>query len=116
MDMVPTDTGTLPVHRVAIEGAVPAFEVRVAGREVGPGEVGAHATAGAGALVATGRDINRLSQALGQSNDLLNVNLDVTRRNDAEAAVRAAVDRFGRIDALVNNAASFYATRASSRS
>src|SRR6266852_8802744 len=28
---------------------------------------------------------------------------------DAEAAVRAAVDRFGRIDVLVNNAASFYA-------
>ena len=28
MDMVPTDTGTLPVHRVAIEGALPAFKVR----------------------------------------------------------------------------------------
>ena len=35
--------------------------------------------------------------------------LDVTNRDDAEAAVRAAVDRFGRIDVLVNNAASFYA-------
>ena len=35
--------------------------------------------------------------------------LDVTSRADAEAAVRAAVDRFGRIDVLVNNAASFYA-------
>jgi len=30
-------------------------------------------------------------------------------RADAEAAVRDAVDRFGRIDVLVNNAASFYA-------
>ena len=29
--------------------------------------------------------------------------------DDAEAAVKAAVDRFGRIDVLVNNAASFYA-------
>ena len=35
--------------------------------------------------------------------------LDVTSRADAEAAVRAAVERFGRIDVLVNNAASFYA-------
>ena len=35
--------------------------------------------------------------------------LDVTSHADAEAAVRAAVDRFGRIDVLVNNAASFYA-------
>jgi NAD(P)-dependent dehydrogenase (short-subunit alcohol dehydrogenase family) len=46
---------------------------------------------------------------LGQSNDLLAVTLDVTSRADAEAAVQAAVDRFGRIDVLVNNAASFYA-------
>ena len=35
--------------------------------------------------------------------------LDVTSSADAEAAVRAAVERFGRIDVLVNNAASFYA-------
>ena len=45
----------------------------------------------------------------GHSNDLLAVKLDVTSRADAEAAVRAAVDRFGSIDVLVNNAASFYA-------
>ena len=61
------------------------------------------------AVVATGRDPDRVSKALGTSNDLLAVKLDVTRRADAEAAVRAAVDRFGRIDVLVNNAASFYA-------
>ena len=56
-----------------------------------------------------GRDTARVSKALGQSNDLMPVTLDVTSRTDAEAAVRAAVDRFGRIDVLVNNAASFYA-------
>ena len=46
---------------------------------------------------------------MGASSDLLAVTLDVTSAADAEAAVRAAVDRFGRIDVLVNNAASFYA-------
>jgi NAD(P)-dependent dehydrogenase (short-subunit alcohol dehydrogenase family) len=61
------------------------------------------------AVVATGRNSDAVSKALGQSNDLLAVTLDVTSRADAEAAVRAAVDRFGRIDVLVNNAASFYA-------
>jgi NAD(P)-dependent dehydrogenase (short-subunit alcohol dehydrogenase family) len=61
------------------------------------------------ALVATGRDTNRLSKVLGESNDLLTVKLDVTQRAEAEAAAEAAVDRFGRIDVLVNNAASFYA-------
>jgi NAD(P)-dependent dehydrogenase (short-subunit alcohol dehydrogenase family) len=60
-------------------------------------------------VVASARDTDRVSKALGQSNDLLPVKLDVTSRADAEAAVRAAVDRFGRIDVLVNNAASFYA-------
>jgi NAD(P)-dependent dehydrogenase (short-subunit alcohol dehydrogenase family) len=61
------------------------------------------------AVVASGRDRDALSKALGQSNDLLAVKLDVTRRADAEAAVRAAVDRFGRIDVLVNDAANFCA-------
>src|SRR3989449_11369056 len=44
----------------------------------------------------------------GQS-DWLVVKLDVTRLADAEAASRAAVDRFGRIDILVNNAGNFFA-------
>ena len=61
------------------------------------------------AVVASGRDSAAVSRVLGQSSDLLAVKLDVTSRADAEAAVRAAVDRFGRIDVLVNNAASFYA-------
>src|ERR1700726_181731 len=61
------------------------------------------------AVVASGRDSDRVSKALGKSKDCLAVKLDVTSRADAEAAVRAAVDRFGRIDVLVNNAASFYA-------
>ena len=61
------------------------------------------------AVVATGRNSDAVSKALGQSNDLLTLKLDVTSPADAGAAVRAAVDRFDRIDVLVNNAASFYA-------
>src|SRR3954469_23821906 len=60
-------------------------------------------------VVATGRNLDTVTTALGDSDDLLVVKLDVTSRQDAEAAVEAAVDRFGAIDVLVNNAASFYA-------
>jgi NAD(P)-dependent dehydrogenase (short-subunit alcohol dehydrogenase family) len=37
------------------------------------------------------------------------VTLDVTDPADADTAVRAALDRLGRIDVVVNNAANFYA-------
>jgi NAD(P)-dependent dehydrogenase (short-subunit alcohol dehydrogenase family) len=60
-------------------------------------------------VVATGRNTNRVEKAIGESADLLVVKLDVTKPSDAAFAVKAAVDRFGRIDVLVNNAASFYA-------
>jgi NAD(P)-dependent dehydrogenase (short-subunit alcohol dehydrogenase family) len=61
------------------------------------------------AVVATGRDPKRVSEALGDSPELLTVTLDVTSSADSAAAVHAAVERFGRIDVLVNNAASFFA-------
>ena len=60
-------------------------------------------------VVASGRDRERVSKALGTSSDCWPSTLDVTSHADAEAAAQAAVDRFGRIDVLVNNAASFYA-------
>jgi len=59
-------------------------------------------------VVATGRNLDAVANALGEADDLLVVNLDVTSAKDAEAAVKAAVDRFGGIDVLVNNAANFY--------
>src|SRR6266571_9113375 len=61
------------------------------------------------AVVATGRDTDAVAKAVGESDDLLVVKLDVTNGADAEAAVRAAVNRFGRIDVLVNNAGNFLA-------
>jgi NAD(P)-dependent dehydrogenase (short-subunit alcohol dehydrogenase family) len=61
------------------------------------------------AVVATGRNTDAVTKAVGRSNDLLVVKLDVTSPAEAEAAARAAVDRFGSIDVLVNNAGNFYA-------
>jgi NAD(P)-dependent dehydrogenase (short-subunit alcohol dehydrogenase family) len=60
-------------------------------------------------VVATGRNTDKVAEALGKSADLLVVKLDITKPADAESAVEAAVDRFGRLDVLVNNAANFYA-------
>lgn len=61
------------------------------------------------AVVATGRDPDAVVAAVGAADDLLAVRLDVTSADDAERAARAAVDRFGRIDVLVNNAGDFAA-------
>src|SRR5271166_6360627 len=60
-------------------------------------------------VVATGRNTDKVAQAVGESANLLVVKLDITKPADAESAVKAAIDRFGRIDVLVNNAANFYA-------
>jgi NAD(P)-dependent dehydrogenase (short-subunit alcohol dehydrogenase family) len=60
-------------------------------------------------VVATARNADRVTHALSSSDDLLAVALDVTDPASSEAAVRAAVDRFGRIDVLINNAGNFYA-------
>jgi NAD(P)-dependent dehydrogenase (short-subunit alcohol dehydrogenase family) len=60
-------------------------------------------------VVATGRSTDKVAEALGKSDNLLIVKLDITKPVDAESAVKSALEKFGRIDVLVNNAANFYA-------
>ncbi|HVM36319.1 MAG TPA: SDR family NAD(P)-dependent oxidoreductase [Actinomycetota bacterium] len=79
-----------------------------AGRGMGT-DIAKAALAAGHAVVATGRDPEKVTEAVGPSDDLLTVKLDITDPTDAEAATEAAVERFGRIDVLVNNAGNFYA-------
>jgi len=79
-----------------------------AGRGMGV-ELAKAALAAGNAVVATGRNIDTVTKAAGFADDLLVVKLDITSPEDAQAAVKAAVDRFGPIDVLVNNAGNFYA-------
>ena len=79
-----------------------------AGRGLGT-DIAKAALAAGYAVVATGRNPGKVTQAVGENEDMLAVKLDVTDPAGAAAAIQAAVDRFGRIDVLVNNAGNFYA-------
>ncbi|MEP9379860.1 oxidoreductase [Aquabacter sp. CN5-332] len=56
------------------------------------------------AVVATARNPKAITDKFGDHPNLLPVALDVTNEAQAHAAAKAAVERFGRIDVLVNNA------------
>jgi NAD(P)-dependent dehydrogenase (short-subunit alcohol dehydrogenase family) len=79
-----------------------------AGRGLGI-DIAQSALAGGHSVVATGRNADRVLAAIGEHENLLPVALDITDIDAAGVAVRAAVERFGRIDVLVNNAGNFYA-------
>ena len=79
-----------------------------AGRGMGV-DITKAALAAGNAVVATGRNTDRIRSVLDKADDLLVVKLDITDPADAQAAAQAAMERFGRIDVLVNNAGNFIA-------
>ncbi|HYV84643.1 MAG TPA: SDR family oxidoreductase [Patescibacteria group bacterium] len=79
-----------------------------AGRGLGV-DIAKAALAAGHVVIATGRNAAKVAAAVGGHDSLLAIKLDVTRREDAQAAVQATVERFGRIDILVNNAGNFFA-------
>ncbi|MET8330220.1 SDR family oxidoreductase [Streptomyces sp. NPDC005181] len=80
-----------------------------AGRGLGT-DTAREALAAGHQVVATGRRPEEVERTLGGPQDnLLVIKLDVTSLDDAQAAAQAAVDRFGRIDVLINNAGNFFA-------
>ncbi len=78
----------------------------ITGASSGFGEAFArHALAQGHRVVATARDVAKLSAIVGLAPErVLALPLDVTRAGDAEAAVAAAIARYGRIDVVINNA------------
>jgi len=67
-------------------------------------EITAAALAQGDAVVATARNSSAVTNALGSQPGLLAVDLDVTSEPAAQQAVKLAMEHFGRIDVLVNNA------------
>jgi NAD(P)-dependent dehydrogenase (short-subunit alcohol dehydrogenase family) len=59
-------------------------------------------------VVATGRNPEAVRSAVGEHENLLVTELDITDAPSAERAVATALERFGRIDVLVHNAVTFY--------
>jgi NAD(P)-dependent dehydrogenase (short-subunit alcohol dehydrogenase family) len=73
-------------------------------------EITKAALAAGNKVIATGRNAEKVTKAFGESTDnLLVVQLDVTNPKEINTALDAAIEKFGTVDVLVNNAGSFYA-------
>jgi NAD(P)-dependent dehydrogenase (short-subunit alcohol dehydrogenase family) len=77
-----------------ITGASRGFGALVAERALANGDC----------VVATARNRNAIAERFSEHPNLIAVALDVTMEDQAVAAAKAAIDRFGRIDILLNNA------------
>ncbi len=77
-----------------ITGASRGFGARIASRALAQGDY----------VVATARNPATIDETLGHHPNLLALKLDVTDEAQARAAAQRAVERFGRIDVLLNNA------------
>src|SRR3954470_16927097 len=95
-----------PQRKIIRMDARKVWFITGAGRGLGVDIARAALAAGHG-VVGTARKAESVVKALGESDNLLAVNLDVTDAAAAQVAVAAAVERFGRLDVLVNNAANF---------
>ena len=84
----------IPSKTWFITGASRGFGALVAERALAKGD----------AVVATARNPQAVIDRFGAHPNLLAVALDVTDEAQAKAAAKAAIDRFGRIDILLNNA------------
>ena len=61
-------------------------------------------------VVATGRDASKVTKAInGSTDNLLVVKMDVTNAKEISTGVNSAIEKFGTIDVLVNNAGNWYA-------
>lgn len=82
--------------------------VVITGASSGLGEAAARLLAEHGAMLVLGarrgERLNALAEELGAKTSAVAVVTDVTRRADVETLVNTAVDRFSRIDVLINNA------------
>jgi len=81
--------------------------IAITGASSGIGEATARLLGSAGAALVLGaRRTDRLDRIAGdlEGVDVVTVTTDITRRDDLDRLVRTAVDSFGRLDVLVNNA------------
>lgn len=73
-------------------------------------EIAKAALAAGNKVVATGRDASKVTKAIGNTTEsLLVVKMDVTNPKEISTGVNSAIEKFGTIDVLVNNAGNWYA-------